>query len=415
VLYNVEKMVESQKNGEFPEKDLDENIRRILRAMFRVGLFEPKENLPKGELNTKAHQELARKIAEDGIVLLKNDYNILPLNLERVKKVCVLGRHADIVLRRKKLGGGSSLVYPPYEVTIRQGLENKLKGKVTFVSKPEDADVAFVCVGLEHTHDFKGGDHEGSDRLRYGLGRKQNKLIESTLTKNPNTVVIMVGGQPSDIEKFIDKVPGFVEAWLGGMEMGNAVAKVISGEVNPSGKLPITWVKTKKDIPTAFSFIKNVFVPRTVVYDEGIYVGYRYYETKKKMDRVRFPFGFGMSYTTFEFSDLVLNTKELSKTSTVSLSFNIKNTGKRDGAEVGQMYITDNTKAIDRPDKELKRFKKVFLKAGESKKVTFDISYDDLCYWDVSTNNWNAKAGEYTISVGSSSQDIRLSGKIKLQ
>ena len=415
VKYQVEEMKQIKESGELPEKEFEDNIRRILRAMIRVGLFDPASTLPEGKINTKEHQDLARKIAEEGIILLKNDPQILPLDCQQVKKICILGKHADIVLRRKKLGGGSSLVYPPYEVPIRQGLEQKLKGKVSFVSDPSQADIAIVCVGLEHSHDFKGGDHEGSDRLRYGLGYSQNKLVLSTVKKNPNTIVILVNGQPADLEKIYPKVPVILEAWYGGLELGNAIANIVCGEVNPSGKLPVSWIKTKKDIPTAFSLLTTVIGPKTVAYKEGIYVGYRYFESKNKMERVRFPFGFGLSYSSFEFSDLKFNKEKMTKDSPIQLSFNLKNTSKRDGAEVAQLYIADLTKTIDRPLKELRHFKKVFLKAGEIKKVDFTISYQDLCYWDITMKNWNANPGQYEIIIGSSSQDIKLTRKISLE
>ncbi len=412
VKYQVEEMKKMKENGIFPEKEFDDNIRRILRAMIRVGLFDPKESLPEGKLNTKEHQDLARKIAEEGSILLKNEHKILPIDCKQVKKICILGKHADIVLRRKKLGGGSSLVYPPYEVTIRQGIEKKLKGKVEFVSDPSQADLAIVCVGLEHSHDFKGGDHEGSDRLRYGLGYIQNKLVLNTAKKNPNTIVILVNGQPADLEKIYPKVPVILEAWYGGLELGNAVANILCGEVNPSGKLPVSWIKTKKDMPTALSLLATLIGPKTIIYKEGIFVGYRYFESKNKMDRVRFPFGFGLSYTTFEFSNLKLNSDKITEKSPVSVSFEIKNTGQRDGAEVAQLYVSDKTQTIERPLKELKHFKKEFIKAGETKKIEFTISYKDLCYWDVSKKKWHANPGEYEIAIGSSSQDIKLIAKI---
>ena len=200
------------------------------------------------------------------MVLLKNEKYVLPLDVNGVKKMAILGKHADLKFGRKKLGGGSSAVFPPYEITVREGLHKKLEGKVEFVEDAAQADVAVVCVGLEHTHDFKGGDHEGSDRLRYSLGYLQPRLVNKTAEKCANTIVVCVNGQPFGMEKFVDKVPAILEAWYGGMEIGTVVAEVLFGDVNPSGKLPVSWPKSKDQIPTRFSLSKTIIGPREVYY-----------------------------------------------------------------------------------------------------------------------------------------------------
>ena len=201
------------------------------------------------------------------------------------------------------MGGGSSAVYPPYEITVRQGLEEKCKGKIEIIKDAAQADIAIVCVGLERTHDFKGGDHEGTDHLRYDLGLLLPKLVNDTVKKNKNTIVVLINGAPFGMEKFVNNVPAILEAWYGGMEVGHAVANILFGDVNPSGKLPVSWPKCKKDIPSTLSLnqliLKNV---QEIRYDEGVFVGYRYYDANKV--ELRYPFGFGLSYTTFLFCSM---------------------------------------------------------------------------------------------------------------
>ncbi|MHA1699440.1 MAG: glycoside hydrolase family 3 C-terminal domain-containing protein [Promethearchaeota archaeon] len=412
--YQLEDLKALKESGDFPEDYFEDNVRRILRAYFRVGLFDPPEKVPKGSLNTKEHQSIARKIAEEGMVLLKNDRKILPLDINKVKKIAILGKHADIKFGRRKLGGGSSAVLPPYEITVREGLTNKVKGKAKIVDDPEDADVAIVCVGLEHTHDFKGGDHEGSDRLRYDLGHFQTKLINNTIKKNPNTIVVFINGSPFGIEKFADQTPAILEAWYGGLELGNAVADILFGDVNPSGKLPVSWPRTKKDIPTALGFFEAILqTTKEVVYDEGVFVGYRYYNTHN-ID-LRYPFGYGLSYSEFKFDRLRLSTGTLKGNETLEVSVDITNVSDRAGAEVVQLYIKDLEASVPRPVHELKGFQKIQLKPNEKTSVTFKISKKDLTFFDEEKMTWVAENGEFEVQIGNSSRNILLSKVFKYE
>ncbi len=409
--YDIEEMKRLKENGEFPMDYFDDNIRRILRTMFRVGIFDDQSKIPEGEINTQPHQQLAQKLAEEGMVLLKNEDDVLPLDINKVKKVAVLGKHADLKFGRKKLGGGSSAVYPPYEITIREGIKNKSKNRFELVEDAEDADVAIVCVGLEHTHDFKGGDHEGSDRLRYTLGFLQPRLINKTAEKCDKTIVVCVNGQPFGMEKFVDHVPAILEAWYGGMEIGNVVADILFGDINPSGKLPVSWPKSKDQIPTAFSFLKTIIGPREVEYDEGVFVGYRYYETNNVP--LRYCFGHGLSYTSFEYSDLSLSSKSFEGDNQVEISFSLKNSGGMEGAETVQLYIEPLNPKVARPVKELKKFRKVLLKAGNEEKVKFIIDKGDLSYYNEKNGEWTADSGKYKIHLASSLEDIRLSASFE--
>ncbi|MHA1819956.1 MAG: glycoside hydrolase family 3 C-terminal domain-containing protein [Promethearchaeota archaeon] len=407
--YNLDDMKALKESGEFPDEYFEDNVRRILRTYFRVGMFDDPKNVPEGSINTPEHQALARKMAEEGMILLKNDNDLLPLDINKVKKIALLGKHADIKFGRRKLGGGSSAVYPPYEITIREGLTNKCKGKVKIIDDPAEADVAIVCVGLEHTHDFKGGDHEGSDKLRYSLGVMQPRLINKTVKKNKNTIVVFVNGSPFGVEKFYENVPAILEAWYGGMEIGNVVADIIFGDVNPSGKLPVTWPKRKKDIPNPLSFWKTVIPVKEVRYDEGIFIGYRHYE--KNNIEPRWCFGFGLSYTKFKYSNIKLSSTELKADQKLTISFDLSNIGERDGDEIAQLYIADLQCSEPRPIKELKGFKRVSLKAGETKNVTFEIDKNDLMFFSENKNEWIAEDGEFEVLIGSSSKDIHLKAK----
>ncbi len=406
--YTLEAMQAMKASGEFPQKYFEDNVRRILRVMMLVGQFDDPASLPKGCINTKEHQQLARKLAEEGMVLLKNEKNLLPLDITKVKKVAILGKHADIKFGRRKLGGGSSAVYPPYEITVRQGIENKVKGKAEIVGDPAVADVAVVCVGLEHSHDFKGGDHEGSDKLRYGLGIFLPKLVKKTLAANPNTIVVFLGGSPTGMEKFVDKVPAVLNAWYGGMELGSVVADILFGDVNPSGKLPVSWPKRKKDIPTALSFLQTFIGVKEVIYNEGVFVGYRYYDTQNV--EPRFCFGHGLSYTTFSYSNLKLSSETISGNQNLTISFDLTNTGLRSGAEIIQLYLRDVEAAVPRPLKELKGFQKIYIEAEEKKAVTLELSKQDLSYFDEKSNTWVAEDGDFEVLLGSSSKDLRLKG-----
>lgn len=406
--YNIEEMKKMKNEGTFPEKAFDECIRRILKMFFRVGMFDPEDMIPKGSINTPEHVQVSRKIAEEGMVLLKNENNILPLDINKIKKIAIVGKHADIKFGRKKTGGGSAAVNPPYEITLRQGLENKCKGKIEIVKDPKDADVAICCIGLEHTHDFKGGDHEGSDRLRYGLGIMLNSLVKRTVSKNPNTIVVCLNGSPFEMEAFVDKVPAILEAWYGGMEVGNVVADILFGDVNPSGKLPITFVKKKKDIPTTLSLWETIKknIPQ-VVYVEDVFIGYRYYDNYDI--EPRFCFGHGLSYTKFKYENLKLSTTNLTGNQTLTISFDVTNVGKMKGGEIAQLYVSDKQASIPRPSKELKGFKKVFLESNQKVTITLQITKEDLSFYDETVKNWKVEDGEFEILIGSSSRDIHLS------
>jgi len=416
------------KNGQIPEYLINEKVRRILYVMYKTNMIGGTRQ--KGEYNTKAHQQTAEKIAEEGIVLLKNQDKILPLS-ENVKSIAVIGYNAD---RKQSLGGGSSQVKAFYEVTPLQGLENVAgkNVKITYckgyniergagadqalidqaVQAAKKSDIAIIVGGWTHGYNYNvwsdnAYDAEDTDKPNMDMPFGQNELIKAVLAANPKTVVVLIGGGPIDMTQWIDGAKGIVQAWYPGMEGGNALAKIIFGQVNPSGKLPVSFPKKLQDSPA----IKLGQYPgdgTTVNYLDDIYVGYRYYDTFNV--EPQFPFGYGLSYTSFEYSNLQINAADKKAT----VTFTIKNTGSRDGAEVAQLYVKQEKLNLPRPEKELKGFEKVFLKAGEEKKITLTLNEDAFQYFNDVKNEWEMDPGVFDFIVGSSSRDIRLNGKAEL-
>ncbi len=408
--YNKRNMKKAFQEGKFTEDSLNDNIKRLLRVMFLVGLFDDKNTLPSGNRNTLEHQSIARKIAENGIVLLKNKDALLPLNIDKLKKLAIVGPNANLKFGGGDMlaGGGSSVNYPPYEITPLEGLKQKCRDRVEIIETPSKADVTILFVGLNHEH---GMDAEGEDRNKFELPLEQIELIKRTVKQNPNTIVILINGSPIAMSDWIDSVPSVIEAWYGGMEVGNAIANVLFGDVNPSGKLPLTFPKKLSDSPAHNSERSFPGVEERVFYDEGIYVGYRYFD-KEQIDPL-FPFGYGLSYTTFNYENLKLDKEKFTKNDTVTVSLDIVNSGNRSGMEIIQLYIQDIKSSIDRPPKELKQFKKVKLEQNERKTVELTLNFDDFSFYDDSTHSWVVEPGTFNILLGSSSRDIHLQKEIE--
>jgi beta-glucosidase len=416
------------KEGKVPESIIDDKVARILRVMFAINMIDSNDR-PKGVYNSKEHQQVALKVAEEGIVLLKNEKNLLPLN-KSIKSIAVIGENAT---RENSMGGGSSQVKAKYEITPLQGLKNLLgtTTKITYargykidkkqkaddelieeaVKAAKSADVAIIYCGWTHGYDYsKWGDNtfdaEGTDKPDMKMPFEQDKLITAVLAANPKTIVVLIGGGPVDMNKWINKTPAIIQGWYPGMEGGNALAKVIFGDVNPSGKLPMTFPKVLEDVPAhklgEFHGTKGV-----VNYNDDIFVGYRYYETFNV--KPQFAFGHGLSYTNFKYSDADFKSSK----NTLKITIDIKNTGKVDGAEVVQVYVK-KPGTIKLPNEELKAFEKVFLKAGESKKVLLSISKDDLKYYDEDKKDWLLGEGKVNVMIGSASDDIKIKKEIEL-
>ena len=253
-------------------------------------------------------------------------------------------------------------------------------------------------------------DSEWEDKGAFGLPTEQVKLIKETIQENHNTIVVLINGSPVDMDNWIDLVPTVIEAWYGGMEAGTAIANILFGDVNPSGKLTITFPKNLSDSPAHVS--KRTYPGNDkVFYEEGIFVGYRHFDTRNI--EPLFPFGYGLSYTTFTYENLTIDKEKIRSDDVLKVSVNITNTGKINGKEVVQLYIQDVQSSIERPLKELKGFKKINLNSGQMKTIVFELNKDDLSFYNPIDNSWIVENGTFKISIGSSSRDIRLVGEVE--
>jgi beta-glucosidase len=559
---NRETLLEILGSGELDEVILNDKVSRILRVMFTIGLFDDYK-YDESKLNNAEHKQIALDIAKEGIVLLKNENSILPLDLNKIRSIAVIGPNSNVA---RTGGGGSSMVIPFQSVSPLQALKNKIGSKIkinfaqgsvldgdsdpiesnflftekdgkenglraeyftnknlegtptkTLIDKqinfswdsdgpfenfPVDtfsvrwtgyikldrfskytidvlsddgvrfycddklviddwndhaiktnsfattfeankfykikleyyenggsaivkfgwrlpneelfdeainaakkSDVAVVFAGTNYTY-----ESEGYDRKNLLLPNDQNNLIKAVSRANKNTIVILTTGSPVLMSDWLNNVNGVVEAWFAGEQAGNAIAEVLLGEYNPSGKLPMTFPIKWEDCSAFNSYMKKDSITE---YKDGIYVGYRHFE-KNKIQPL-FPFGYGLSYTTFEFSELILSSKEIKMDDKLSLSFKLKNTGNITGAEVVQLYVKDLKSSIDRPEKELKRFKKVNINAGKDETVKFELDKEALSYFNSKQKKWIAEPGEFEILIGNSSDNIKLREKFVLK
>lgn len=410
--------------GEIDVAIVDDKVRRLLRLMYRTHLFDQRIS---GEVNTKAHQETARKVAEEGMVLLKNE-GILPIS-KTVKTIAVIGDNAT---KKHAMLGGSSQVKTLYEVTpfegiknmagtdykilYAQGYESTRSGKTNMemikeaVEVAKTADMVILVGGWMHNFSnndwgFDAYDSEGLDKKNIELPFGQKELIDALSEVNKNMAVVIMGGSQVEMLSWLDKAKALIQAWYPGMEGGNALAEILLGKINPSGKLPVTFANSFEEYPS-HSIGEFPGKDLRVEYKEGIYVGYRYFDTKDIAPV--FPFGYGLSYTTFEFSSLELQRHG----DKVEVSFKLTNTGKVAGAEVAQVYIHADQSAVDRPTKELKQFDKVLLQPGETKQLSLLLSAEDFKYFDEIRNNWVLDSGDFTVMVGNSSRNLPLSAKV---
>ncbi len=425
--------LEMLKKGEVPMSTLDEKVKRVLRLTFRTNMDR---NRPFGSFATPEHADIARRIAEQGIVLMKNEKDFFPISKDRYKKIVVIGENAT---RSLTVGGGSSELKVKEEISPLEGLQNKYGADKVFytmgygsgptvydqfVPSPynadslkrealtlvKDADVVLFFGGLNKNFQQ---DCEGADRITYDLPFGQNELIEDILKINKNTGVIIISGNAVAMP-WLDKVPALMQSWYLGSQAGTATANIISGEINPSGKLPFSFPKKLED-NGAISFGKISYPGDSInqVYKEGLLVGYRWHDTKKIP--AIFPFGYGLSYTTFEYGKVTTDKKEYGKDETIKVSFTLTNKGKVDGAESVQIYASQLKPSLDRPAKELKAFRKVFLKAGESQIIELSIPVENLAFFDDKTHNWVVESDQFTLHCAASSADVKSSVSVKVK
>jgi beta-glucosidase len=407
---NDRKLVQAVESGKLDEKILDQACERVLRVVFDS--IEKKQNPPKYD-REKEHL-LARNLARETMVLLKNEGNILPLKKD--KKYAFIGAYAKTP---RYQGGGSSHInsykvvgawdaatdiQKEYAKGYQDGITEDQKLISEAVETARKADIAIVFAGLPEVY-----ESEGFDRRHMNMPKSHLDLIEAVSKANPNTVVVLHNGSPVEMP-WIKDVKAVLEAYLGGEAVGEATYDILFGDVNPSGKLAETFPISVKDVAS------SAYYPgftKTVEYREGLYVGYRYFDKKKK--EVLFPFGHGLSYTNFEYSDIKVDKKSLKDPYELIVSFKIKNTGEREGKEVCQVYVKDVTSTVYRPEKELKGFDKISLNAGEEKEVEVKLDKRSFAFYNTITHNWEVESGEFEILVGASSADIRLSTKIEVE
>ena len=400
---NLEKAVES---GEVPVSVIDDKLIRRFRTMMEFGLF--KRATKRKPIPARKDGDEARYIAEDGMVLLKNDGNELPLDPKNLHRIAVIGPFASAAMTG---GGGSSHVEPLYTVAPADGIQKRAGSKVEVVfndgtdiekaaALARGSDVAIVMAGDRET---EGRDHSLT------LSGDQDALIEAIATANPHTVVVLKTGS-AIFMPWLDKVPAVLEAWYPGEEDGNAVAAVLFGDVNPSGKLPITFPAQLEDMPAKtpeqYPGVKDV-----EHYSEGIFVGYRHYDAKEI--RPAFAFGFGLSYTTFAYTNLTISSEhfpaDLRSAETVTVGLDVANTGKRFGEEVVELYVgLPSTAAIPEAPAELKGFAKIALKPGQTRHVQLQLGAKSFACWDTQSHGWTIVPGTYRIMVGTSSRDFPL-------
>ena len=424
--------LERLRDGRASMDVLNDKVRRVLRLNFRTAMNSKK---PFGSLNSPEHNAAARKIAGEGIVLLKNEGGILPIDLEKTSKILVVGENA---IKKMTVGGGSSSLKAQNECTPIVGLREAIgdQAKVVYqrgyvgdllreynavdtgidltdprseeqliadaVAEAADADLVLFFGGLNKAY---GQDSEGGDRSSMALPYAQDKVIEALAEVNKNIVVVIVSGNAVEMP-WIDKVDGVVESWFLGSQAGHAIADVLLGKVNPSGKLPFTFpVKLEDNAAHALNAYHKDSL--TVEYKEGIFVGYRWAE--KQNIKPLFAFGHGLSYTTFEYGEASCRKSG----DGFKVSIDVTNIGSREGKEIVQLYIGDEESSLERPVKELKGFKKVDLAPGETKRVTFEINPDMLKFYDPE-RGWVLEEGGFTAYVGAASDDIRSTVRFKL-
>ena len=440
------------KSGKVGTTELDDKVRRILRLAYNTTM---NPNKPLGNIASEDHMAVAKEIGEEGIVLLQNNNSVLPINTDKVRKIAVIGENA---IKMMTVGGGSSSLKVKYETLPLEGIKSRFgkKADVQFargyvgdvggeyngvksgqnlkddrpasellneaVALAKKSDVVIFVGGLNKS-DYQ--DSEGHDRKGLGLPYNQDQLISALAKANKNLAVVLVSGNAVAMP-WVKEVPAIVQGWYLGSEAGNALAAVLAGDANPSGKLPFTFPVKLEDNAAhqmgeypgnkeelAAGKAKDQKNPINITYNEGIFVGYRWHDTKNI--KPLFSFGHGLSYTTFEYGKVHADKTQMAQDGKITFTVSIKNTGKREGAEVVQLYISDLKSSVPRPVKELKGFEKINLKPGEQKEVSFTIDKSALSFFDAATHQWVAEPGEFEALVGASSSDIKTKMKFTLQ
>lgn len=411
------KIVEAVRNGDLDEGRLDQLVKEILATVLKANALAKKD----ADQKLEQHHALARDIASDAIVLLKNENGLLPLSRDKYRNIAVIGEFA---VNPRYQGNGSSEVKPPrvdrfldileteygngVEVRYAQGYRLDDDEDFSLITEAKktaaDADVALVLVGLPQHY-----ESEGIDRLHIDLPPSHNRLVSELVSVQKNLVVVLTNGSAVAMP-WVQEVPSIVESWLGGQAGAGAVADVVFGAANPSGKLAETFPARLQDTPSYLNFPGE---EGESIYGERIYIGYRYSEARKISPL--FPFGHGLSYTTFAYEDIRVSSKRITDVEGLEVTVTIANTGTTAGKEVVQLYVKDPVSSLQRPVKELKGFEKVNLVPGERKEVRFQLQARDFSFYDSRRSRWVAESGDFEIMIGASSADIRLSEIVRLE
>jgi beta-glucosidase len=437
--YFANPLIEAVKRGDVPESIINDKAHRVLYVMLSCKTMN--KNRCRGSIGTPEHLKTAYDVASEGIVLLKNNKDDLPLNQKTIKRLAVFGENANHCHAKEGFGAG---VKAQKEITPLQGLENKLKGKVeiqfaqgyeeryNFIDTgrkwklrvPDSTanddlihEAVVIAKGCDAALIFGGSNRsiesEGFDRKNMALPFGQAELIKAVAKVNPNTIVVMIASAPYDLNEIEPFLSTLVWGWFNGSEAGTALADVIFGDVNPSGKLPFTMPVRLEDSPAHALNTYPGEDSATVVYKEGILVGYRWFDTKAIAPL--YPFGHGLSYTRFDYSSIQTDRNVYAVNDIIRLSLTVKNTGDRAGAEIVQIYMHDIEASVIRPAKELKGFEKVFLRPGEEKTIRIDLPVQYLAFFDDQSMTWVVEPGRFELMAGSSSRDIRDSVFVEVQ
>ncbi|MDZ7305317.1 MAG: glycoside hydrolase family 3 C-terminal domain-containing protein [candidate division KSB1 bacterium] len=402
--------------GKISESDINRMAKSIIRTCIAMGLYDRPVKDEKYLQKFPDHEKVALQTAREGIVLLRNEKNILPIVTG--KKILLTGDYVEKLAK----GGGSAAVEGYNVITMLAALKTEFGDRIEYLPAPTDeqirnADIVLLSIGTD--------DSEGWDRS-FSLPAETDQKIINMAEQNPNLVVIVNSGAGIRMTDWYQKVAAIVYAWYPGQTGNTALAEILSGKVNPSGKLPITIEKNFEDSP-GYPYIpegeqlytgrqddRNMNRPiNNIIYDEGVFVGYRWYESRKI--EPLYPFGFGLSYSKFEYGNLKLSDETLKAGDQLVVEFEVRNTGKVAGAEIAQLYVQDLESSVPRPLKELKGFKKVFLKPGEGQRIRITLTQKDLAFWDVNKRGWLAEPGDFNILVGAASNDIRLAAKVNFK
>lgn len=430
LYYLARPYLQALQSGESKEEILNDKVRRILRLIFRTTMAP---NRPWGSFGTTEHAQAGRQIAEEGIVLLKNDNSLLPIDFSTVRKIAVIGENA---IKQMTIGGGSSSLKVKYEISPPQGLQKQIGNQAEILyslgyaspqKSSKDPMGEIQQIGVHASREelrqqaietaqkadlvlFFGGlnknsfqDSEGRDRQSLSLPYGQDTLIAELAKANPHLAVILISGNAVAMP-WIEAVPAIVQAWYGGTEAGNAIAAILTGEVNPSGKLPFTFPVRLED-NAAHACGGYPGDGKNVEYKESLFVGYRYAD-KQKLSPL-FPFGHGLSYTTFSYGKITADKKIIRSDEKITFSIQIKNTGLRAGSEIVQLYISDKKSSLPRPIKELKGFQKIYLQPGEEQILQFTIDKEALCFYDDIQQKWITEPGKFEVLIGASSTNIK--------